>query len=67
MKMKIFHTIANVVILLGAAGLLVGVFYRVFLLSWFDFSPGAFLKFANTCLLLGIALYIRELIPAKKE
>ena len=65
--MKIIHTIANVVILLGAAGLLAGVFYKVFVLSWFNFSPSAFLRFANTCLLLGIALYVRELIPAKKE
>ena len=65
--MKLIHNIANVMILLGAAGLLVGVFYRVFLLSWFNFSPSAFLKFANTCLLLGIAIYVRELIQFKKE
>ena len=65
--MKIIHTIANVVILLGAAGLLVGLFYKGFSLSWFNISPSAFLRFANTCLLLGIALYVRELIPAKKE
>ena len=65
--MKVIHYIANIVILLGAAALIAGVIYRLFYLEWLDLQPGSFLRFANICLLLGIALYVRELIPKKKE
>ncbi len=65
--MKVIHYIANIVILLGAAALIVGVIYKLFFLTWLGLWPGSFLRFANTCLLLGIALYVRELIPKKKE
>ena len=65
--MRIIHYIANVVILLGAAALIAGVIYKLFFLAWLGLQPGSFLRFANICLLLGIALYVRELIPKKKE
>jgi hypothetical protein len=65
--MNVIHYIANVVILLGAAALIAGVIYKLFFLMWLGLQPGSFLKFANVCLLLGIALYVRELIAKKKE
>lgn len=65
--MKLIHYIANIVILLGAAALIAGVIYKLFFITWLDLWPGSFLRFANICLLLGIALYVRELIPRKKE
>jgi hypothetical protein len=65
--MKIIHYIANVAILLGSASLLAATFYRVFYISWFNLEPRSFLFFANTCFLLGIALYVRELISKKTE
>jgi hypothetical protein len=34
--------------------------------SFLCLLPISFLNFANTCLLLGIALYISELIPKTK-
>ena len=68
MKIKTtVHYIANVAIMLGIVALLVGVFYKVFILEWFGFTGLSFLRFGNTCLLLGIALSIRELIPMKKD
>ncbi len=60
--MKIIHYIANVSILLGAASLLAAVFYGAFFLSWFKLETRSLLIFANPCFLLGIALYVRELI-----
>lgn len=65
--MKLIHYIANIVILLGAAALIAGVIYKLFFLTWLGLVPMSFISFANTCLLLGIALYVRELIPKKKE
>ncbi len=65
--MKIIHYIANVVILLGAAALIAGVIYKLFFITWLGLYASSFLRFANICLLLGIALYVRELIPGKKE
>ena len=65
--MKLIHYIANVLILLGAASLIGGVIYRLFYLTWLGLVPRSFLGLANICLLLGIALYVRELIPRKKE
>ena len=65
--MKIIHNIANVAILLGSASLLGSMFYRAFYISWFGLEPRSFLMFANTCLLLGIAPYMRELIHKKVE
>ena len=65
--MKIIHYIANVAILLGSASLLAAIFYAAFYISWFNLEPRSFLFFANACFLLGIALYVRELIPIKTE
>ena len=65
--MKIIHYIANISILMGSASLLAGLFYRAFYISWFGLLPRSFLIFANTCLLLGIALYIREMIPKRSD
>jgi len=65
--MKLVHYIANVSILLGAATLIAGVAYKLFYVAWLGFLPSSFLEFANIFLLLGIALYIRELVPKHKE
>ena len=65
--MKIVHYVANVCILLGAASLIAGVIYKLFYLRWLGLLPISFINFANISLLLGIALYVRELIPRKKE
>lgn len=64
--MKLIHYVANICILLGAASLIGGVIYKLFFITWLALLPGSFLGFANVCLLLGIALYIRELIPREK-
>ena len=65
--MKPIHYIANVAILLGAAALIAAVIYKLFFLEWLGLMPMSFISIANTCLLLGIALYVRELLPLKKE
>lgn len=65
--MKIIHYIANIAILLGSASLLASMFYRAFYITWFNLEPRSFLFFANPCFLLGIALYVRELISKKTE
>ena len=61
--------IANIMVLLGAAGLIGGVVYKMILLYelgwWMPIVPSAFLKFSTVCLLLGMALYLR--IIALKE
>ena len=64
--MKIIHNIANVAILMGGTSILVAIFYRVLYISWFNLEPRSFLIFSNACLLLGIALYMRELIQNKE-
>jgi hypothetical protein len=61
--MKIIHYISNVCILLGTVSLIGGIVFKVFMFQFFGLMPGSFLRLANTCLLLGMALYIRELIP----
>ena len=65
--MKIIHVTANISILLGSASILAAIFYRALYISWFGLQPRSFLLFAGTCLLLGIALYLRELLPKKAE
>ena len=65
--MKIIHNIANIMILLGAANLIGGVLYKMFIIEWFGLAPSSFLDLAKVCLLLGIALYIRELVPKEKQ
>jgi len=65
--MKFIHYIANVCILLGAASLIGGVFFKLFHIRWLGLVPMSFLSFANVCILLGIAFYVRELIPKEKE
>ena len=65
--MKLIHYIANVCILLGAASLIGGIFYKLFYIKWLGLVPMSFLSFANVCILLGIAFYVRELIPKEKE
>ena len=64
--MKIVHYIANICILLGAASLIGGIIYKLFYIRWLGLVPMSFISFGNICLLLGIALYIRELIPKDK-
>ena len=65
--MKLVHYIANICILLGAVSLIGGVIYKLFYIRWLNLLPISFIHFANICLLLGIALYIRELIPREKK
>ena len=65
--MKFIHYLANICILLGAAGLIGGVIYKLFYIRWLGLLPISFINFASTCLLLGIALYVRELIPREKK
>ena len=65
--MKFVHSIANICILLGAAGLIAGIAIKMLHISFLSLLPISFLHFANTCLLLGIALYISELIPRAKN
>jgi hypothetical protein len=65
--MKIVHYVANVCILIGAAALLGGLFTKLFHFDFLNLWPSAYLKFADTCLLMGIALYARGLLPAPKN
>lgn len=58
--MKIVHHIANICTLLGAAGLIGALIVKIFHLRFLGLVPFSFFNFANTCLLLAIALYIRE-------
>ena len=67
MDMKLVHYIANICILLGAASLIGGVIFKLFYIRWLGLVPLSFINFSTVCLLLGIALYIRELIPKGKE
>ncbi len=60
-NMKLIHYVANVCILLGAASLLGAVIVKLFHLRFLGLVPFSFFNFANTCLLLGIALYLREI------
>ena len=66
-QMKIVHYVANVCILLGAVSLIGGVIFKMFYIRWLNLMPISFINFSNICLLLGIALYVRELIPKNKE
>ena len=36
-------------------------------ITWLALFLSSFPRFANTCLLLGIALYLKEFIPGQKE
>jgi hypothetical protein len=65
--MKLVHNIANICILLGAAGLIAGIAVKMLYVSFLCLLPISFLHFANTCLLLGIALYISELVSRAKD
>ena len=65
--MKTIRVTANVSTLLGFTSILAAIFYRALYISWFGLEPRSFLLFASSCLLLGIALYLRELIPKKAE
>ncbi len=63
--MKLIHSIADILILLGALSLLGALIIKIFHISVLYLVPFSFFNFANTCLLLGIALYIREIVKGK--
>lgn len=66
--MRFIHRLVSILILIGIASLLVGVGMKVFApggLSWVSVSHAGFLRFADTCLLLGIALSLREIVTGK--
>jgi hypothetical protein len=65
--MKIANFIADTVILLGALGFIAGIIFKVFFIRWLGLLPISFINFSQICFLLGIALYVRELILQKKE
>lgn len=63
--------IANIMVLLGAAGFIGSVVYKIILLFggldwWIFILPSALLRFSAVCLLVGIALYLR-IIALKKS
>lgn len=66
--MRFIHRLVNILILIGIASLLAGLGMKVFVpqgISWVSVGPGGFLRFADTCLLVGIALSLREIIHEK--
>ena len=65
--MKTVSFIADTVILLGAASFLAGIVFKVFYIRWLGLLPVSFINFSQICFLLGIALYVRELVLQKKE
>lgn len=65
--MRIVNFIADIVILLGAVGLIAGIIFKVFYIRWLGLLPISFINFSQICLLLGIAFYVRELFRQKKE
>ena len=65
--MKTVGFIADTVILLGAVSFVAGIIFKVFYIRWLGLLPISFVNFSQICFLLGIALYVRELIQQKKE
>lgn len=66
--MRFIHWLANILIIIGIVSLLVGFGVKVFApegFSWASLGPGGFLRFADTCLLVGIALYLKEIVCEK--
>ncbi|MDY6862684.1 MAG: hypothetical protein SV062_06810 [Thermodesulfobacteriota bacterium] len=66
--MKFIDRLVNILILIGGLSFLAGLIIKVFLpggITWLSVNPSAFLKFANTCLLLAISFSLREIIIAK--
>lgn len=64
--MKLAHSIANILILLGAFSLVGAVVVKLFHIKMLGLVPFSFFNFANTCILLAIALYIGEIIHKLK-
>ena len=60
--MNILTHIANICVLLGAISLLGAVIVKIFHIRMLGLVPFSFFCFADTCLLMGIALYIREIL-----
>jgi len=65
--MKTVSFIADTVILLGAVSCIAGIVFKVFFIRWLGLLPISFINFSQICFLLGIALYVRELVLQKKE
>ena len=59
--------IAVVLVALGALALILAVVERLFGFYTYGVSPDGFLRFANTCILLGISLGILEWRLLKKQ
>ena len=64
--MKAMRMIADGAVSVGAASLLTAVAYRVLYADWLGLKPRSFLFFSSACLLLGIALYLRESLTQKR-
>ncbi len=66
--MRFIYHLVSILILIGIASLLVGLGMKVFTPEgpiWASVSHAGFLRFADTCLLLGIALSLREIVTGK--
>ncbi|MEW6615968.1 MAG: hypothetical protein AB1401_10955 [Thermodesulfobacteriota bacterium] len=66
--MRFIYWLANILIIIGIVSLLVGLGVKVFApegFSWAGLGPGGFLRFADTCILISIALYVKEIVCEK--
>ena len=64
--MKLILRVADICILLGSTGLIGAVIVKLFHLKFLGLVPFSFFCFSNTCLLLGIALYVHDLVQGNK-
>lgn len=64
--MKLSQRIANILVLLGALSLIGAVVVKIFHIRIFYLVPFSFFCFADTCLLLSIAIYVREILVQGK-
>ena len=65
--MRLNNYIASVCIILGGASLFGAVIVKFFHIKVFGLVPFSFFSFADACLLLAIALYIREYVLRERD
>lgn len=65
--MKLSNRIADILILLAAFSLLGALITKIFHIWMMGLIPSSYFNFANTCLLLGIAIYIRDIFGKYKD
>jgi hypothetical protein len=65
--MRVIIYAANVCIILGALSLIGAVIIKFFHIRIFGLVPFSFFCFANTCLILAISLYAREVFKKIKH